>query len=142
VLDEDLVLEHGDLGEVLALADHHDAVHGLPAGKELGLAHDRGAATACLAALTATLLLGLETGRPAQRGDLVLGVPGLADPGGDGALGVIALGGLAGTTTAATTAGPGAGLLAFLGLTLAALLGLAGGLGGVGCLGVLLVAPS
>ena len=41
VLDEDLVLEHRDLGEVLALPDHHHPVDGLAAGQELGLADDR-----------------------------------------------------------------------------------------------------
>ena len=62
VLDEDLVLEHRDLGEVLALADRHHPVDGLAAGEELGLADDRGPAAAGLAALAAALLLGLEPG--------------------------------------------------------------------------------
>ena len=89
VLDEDLVLEHADLGELLALADHHDPLDGLAAGEELGLADDRGAAAAGLAALAAALLLGLEPGRAGDRGDLVLGVARLADPG-DGVLRVVA----------------------------------------------------
>ena len=73
VLDEDLVLEHADLGEVLALADDHDPVDRLAAGEELGLADDRRAAAAGLAALAAALLLGLEPGGAGDRGDLVLG---------------------------------------------------------------------
>ena len=81
VLDEHLVLEHGDLGEVLALADHHHPVDGLAAGQELGLADDRGAAAAGLAALAAALLLGLEPGRALERGDLVLGGCGACGPG-------------------------------------------------------------
>src|SRR3712207_7646798 len=37
VLDEHAVLEDGDLGPLLALADDHDALDGLAAGEELGL---------------------------------------------------------------------------------------------------------
>ena len=103
MLDEDLVLEHGDLGQVLALADDHDAVDGLAAGQELGLADDRSAAATGLAALAATLLLGLEPGRAGDRGDLVLGGAGLADPG-DGVLRVV--GGLAAVFTGAAAATP------------------------------------
>ena len=88
VLDEDLVLEDGDLGEVVALADHHDPVDGLAAGEELGLADDRGAAAAGLAALAAALLLGLEPGRAGDGGDLVLGRAAAADPG-DGVVRVV-----------------------------------------------------
>ena len=81
VLDEHLVLEHADLGQVVALADHHDPVDGLAAGQELRLADDRRAAASGLAALAAALLLGLEPGRPGERGDLVLGRARLALPG-------------------------------------------------------------
>ncbi|TWG94861.1 hypothetical protein L615_005200000210 [Nocardioides sp. J9] len=88
VLDEHLVLEHGDLGEVLALADRHDPLDRLAAGQELGLAHDRRAAAAGLAALAAALLLGLEAGGAGHRGDLVLGRARLAYPG-DGVLRVV-----------------------------------------------------
>ena len=88
VLDQDLVLEHADLGEVVALADDHDPLDGLAAGQELGLADDRCAAATGLAALTAALLLGLEPGRARDGGDLVLGGAGPADPG-DGVLGVV-----------------------------------------------------
>ena len=81
VLDEHLVLEHRDLGELLALADHHDPVDRLAAGEELGLADDRGAAATGLAALAAALLLGLEAGRAGERGDLVLGRAASCGPG-------------------------------------------------------------
>ena len=77
-----------DLGEVLALADHHHPLDRLAAGQELGLADDRRAAAAGLAALAAALLLGLEPGGAGDRGDLVLGVARLADPG-DGVLRVV-----------------------------------------------------
>jgi hypothetical protein len=71
VLDEDVVLDHADLGDVVALADHHHPVDRLAPGQELGLAHDRRAPTPGLTALAATLLLGLEPGRAADGGDLV-----------------------------------------------------------------------
>ena len=67
VLDEHLVLEHADLGELVALADDHDPVDRLAAGQELGLADDRRAAPAGLAALAAALLLGLEPGGARRR---------------------------------------------------------------------------
>ena len=92
VLDEHLVLEHADLGQVVALADHHDPVDGLAAGQELGLADDRGAAASGLAALAAALLLGLEPGRPGERGDLVLGRARLALPGAPAARAALAAG--------------------------------------------------
>ncbi len=60
VLDEDVVLEHGDLDAVVLGAHDHDAVDGLAAGQELGLGDD-GAAAAGVAAVAAALLLGLET---------------------------------------------------------------------------------
>ena len=63
VLDEDAVLEDGDLGAVADLAHDHDALDGLAAGEELGLGEDRRAAAALLAALAAALLLGLQPGR-------------------------------------------------------------------------------
>ena len=106
VLDEHLVLEDRDLGEVLVLPDHHDAVDRLAAGQELGLAHDRGAPATGLPALAATLLLRLETGGAVQAGDLVLGVARLADPG-DGVLRVVrtAVALLARAATTAPTTG-------------------------------------
>ena len=42
VLDEHVVLQHGDLRTVAALADHHHAVDGLAPGQELRLGEDRG----------------------------------------------------------------------------------------------------
>src|SRR4029077_19601274 len=68
---------------------------------ELGLAHDRRTAAPCLTALAAALLLRLQPGRALERGDLVLGAAGLADPG-DGVARVV--GGVAVVAGAATTA--------------------------------------
>src|SRR5205814_8430087 len=51
VLDQDAVLEHGDLGALALGPDHHDPVDGLPAGQELRLGDDRRPAAALLAAL-------------------------------------------------------------------------------------------
>ena len=73
VLDQDVVLEDGDLGQVVALPDDHAAGDRLAAGQELGLAEDRRTATAGVPALAAALALGLHPGRPADAGDLVLG---------------------------------------------------------------------
>src|SRR5690606_19883359 len=70
VLDEDPVLEDGDLRAAVLLAHDHRAVDRLATGEELGLGDDLAAATR-VAALAATLTLGLETRRPAERGDLV-----------------------------------------------------------------------
>ena len=80
VLDDDAVLEHGDLGVARALvrrfgadlvAHHHDAFDGLAAGQELGLGQDRRAAAAGVAAVAAALPLGLQPGRTADALDLV-----------------------------------------------------------------------
>ena len=68
VLDQDVVLEDRDLGEVAALADHHDPVDRLAASQELGLGQDRGSPPAGLTALPTALLLGLQPGGPAHRG--------------------------------------------------------------------------
>ena len=83
VLDEHVVLEDADLGDVVVLADHHHPVDRLAAGQELGLADDRRAPAAGLAALATALLLGLEPGRPGDRGDLV-GCAAAATDAGDG----------------------------------------------------------
>ena len=74
VLDQHVVLEHGDLGPVAALADHHRPLDRLAAGEELGLGDDRRAATAGLAALAPALLLRLEAGRALDRAHVVVGV--------------------------------------------------------------------
>ncbi len=75
VLDEDPVLEDGDLGPVAALPDAHDAIHGLTAGQELGLRQDRRPASTRVPPVTPTLLLGLDPCRAAHGGDLVGGLP-------------------------------------------------------------------
>src|SRR5699024_10301867 len=86
VFDEDLVLEHPDLGHQAVafrarlLAHHHNAVHGLPAGQELGLGEDGLATTPGLAAVPAPLPLGLEPGRPGDALHLVRGRAGALSP--------------------------------------------------------------
>ena len=134
VLDEHLVLEDTDLGELLALADHHDPVDGLAAGQELGLADDRRATSAGLATLAAALLLGLQAGRARQRGDLVLGGATAADPGDGVRLVVVGPALLAGTAATATATRAALALLA----------GVVGGLvgRGGGVLGGLVVVPT
>src|SRR5699024_5412315 len=77
VLDQDLVLEHTDLGDRLAtlgvglLAHDHHPVDRLTAGQELRFAQDRRTTTPGVPAVTATLTLGLQPGRPADALDLV-----------------------------------------------------------------------
>ncbi|MEY9210807.1 hypothetical protein ABH917_000253 [Thermobifida halotolerans] len=72
VLDEHVVLEHGDLGALTGAADHQVALDGLAAGQELALGDDRGAAASLLAALAAALPLGLQAGGAADGLHLVL----------------------------------------------------------------------
>ena len=62
MLDQDTVLEDGDLRALACLANHHDPLHGLAAGKELRLREDRCATTTGFAAFATTLLLRLEAG--------------------------------------------------------------------------------
>src|SRR5690606_20020668 len=90
VLDEDPVLEDPDLGALLGAAHHHDPLHALAAGQELGLGDDR-APPSGLAALAASLPLGLQSRRALDAGDLVAALARLA-------------------AAAATTAAPGARL--------------------------------
>src|SRR6185295_10351925 len=71
VLDQHAVLEHRDLGAVVALADHHGPLDRLAPGEELGLGDDRRPAAAGLPALAAALLLGLEPGGTLDRADVV-----------------------------------------------------------------------
>src|SRR5690625_3337245 len=71
VLDQDVVLEHRHLGEIVLLSHGHDAFHRLAAGEELGLGDDRWPTTPRLAALATALLLGFDPGRTLDRGDLV-----------------------------------------------------------------------
>ena len=90
MFDDHAVLEHGDLGVARAfvrrfgadlVAHHHDALDGLAAGQELGLAQDRRPAPAGVTAVAATLPLGLQPGRTADALDLVGGpfLPTLRD---------------------------------------------------------------
>src|SRR3546814_139910 len=111
VLDEDLVLKHGDLGEVLLLPDDHDPLDRLAAGQELGLADDRCPATAGFATLATALLLGLETRRPGNCRDLVLTGAALANPG-DRVLGVVIVRPAVVTGAQATAATTGAAAFA------------------------------
>src|SRR5699024_6431859 len=86
VLDEDLVLEHADLGhdplavDARFLAHHHDAVHGLAPGEELGLGQDRLTAAARLPAVPATLSLGLQPSRTGDALHLVRAGAGALSP--------------------------------------------------------------
>ena len=125
VLHENLVLEHGDLGELVALSHHHHSVHGFAARQELGLANDRSATPPGLAALPTTLLLRLQPGRARNRGDLVLGRPARTDPG-HGVLRVVGvLGAVIARATPTATATRGALPGAVLGLGLLGLFGVA-----------------
>ena len=72
VLDEDVVLEDGDLRALAALADDHLPVDGLAAGEELGLGQDRRAAAAGVAAVAAALALGLQPGGAGHAADVVV----------------------------------------------------------------------
>ena len=132
VLDQDGVLEHRDLGAAGALAHHHRALHALAAGQELGLGDGR-LAPAGVAPVPAALLLGLEPGRAAHRGDLVLGLARLPHPG-DGVRRVVrGLGLSLARTRPATAAAPAAAgrrpLLVALGVTIGLVVGLGVGLG-------------
>ncbi len=66
VLHEHAVLQDADLRAAVLGAHDHLAVDGLPACEELGLGHDRTAATG-VAAVTTALLLGLEARRALDR---------------------------------------------------------------------------
>ncbi len=81
VLDQDPVLEHGDLGPVALLAHHHDPLDGFSAGQELRFADDRRPAPSGVASLAPALPLGLEPGGTLDRPDVVgLGCgPGLTN---------------------------------------------------------------
>ena len=72
VLDEHVVLEHGDLGALTGVAHDHDPVDGLPAGQELRLGDDRHPPAAGVTALAAALALGLQPGGAADPADLVV----------------------------------------------------------------------
>src|SRR3954454_24378698 len=72
VLDEDVVLEDGDLRALAALADDHLAVHRLAPGEELGLGKDGRAPASGVPAVPATLALGLQAGGPGHPADVVI----------------------------------------------------------------------
>ena len=88
MLDEHAVLEHPDLGELAALTHDHDPLDALAPREELGLGDDR-AAPAGLAALAATLTLGLQAGGALDAGGDVAVAARLAHLG-DGAGRVLA----------------------------------------------------
>ena len=94
MLDEDPVLDHGELGVVLPLADHEFPVHGFAARQELGLGEDRGASTTRGTVLLAALPFGLHAGGALDPGHLV---PGAA----------LRFGAAGATATTTATTGPG-----------------------------------
>jgi hypothetical protein len=105
VLDQDVVLEHRDLRQVVALPDDHLAGDRLAAGQELRLAQDRGSPPAGLPTLAPALSLGLHPGGSVDPGDLGagLGPARLADPHHDLAR---VVGGRCGLLTATPTPAP------------------------------------
>src|SRR5690349_2060884 len=113
MLDEDVVLQHCDLRVVGMLAHDHLALDRFATCQELGLRHDRGAATSGFPALAAPLLLGLEAGGAADRGDFVLGGASFADLD-DGVVRIVrrAVGLFAGAGPSTTAAGARAVALA------------------------------
>ena len=120
VLDEQPVLEQGDLIETVLLAHDHLTIHALAAGQELRLG-DNGAAASGRASLTAALPLGLQAGRALESGHLVTRVPpGVGTGAGTRATtatarrGRLLLGGARGIPGAITRRGPGIGLLGLL----------------------------
>ena len=72
MLDEDLVLQHGDLGAVLHPSDDHDPFDAFPTGEELRLGDDRRAPPSGIAALPPSLPLGLQARGALDRSHLVL----------------------------------------------------------------------
>ncbi len=70
MLDEHVVLDHGDLRVTLTLAHHHQPLHMLAARQEI-LLHDLVLAAALTTVVATTLLLGLKTGRSLDIRDLV-----------------------------------------------------------------------
>jgi hypothetical protein len=63
VLDQDVVLQYGDLGKILALSDDHLAHYRFAPGEELRLAQHRRTPPTCFSTLPSTLPLGLHAGR-------------------------------------------------------------------------------
>ena len=112
VLDQDVVLDHRDLGMAFTFAHHHQAFHALAARQEI-LLHQLVLAAALAAVVAPTLLLGLQAGRALDIGDLV-DVLLLARATNQRLL-LLLLG--LGTTTAATTTADGLLLVVVLVLT-------------------------
>ena len=79
VLDENIVLQHGDLGPVALLSHDHDSVDGLAASEELRLSQDGRTAPTLFAAFTASLLLRFQARRALDTGDLVGGLAPLTN---------------------------------------------------------------
>jgi hypothetical protein len=73
VLDQDVVLEHRDLSQVVSLSDDHLSDHRFAPGQELCLAEDGWSPTTSLAALASALPLGLHPGGAFDAGDLMTG---------------------------------------------------------------------
>src|SRR3954454_22952906 len=118
VLDQDVVLEDGDLGALALLADDHGPVDRLAAGQELRRGQDRRATAAVVAALPPALALGLQPGGASHAADVVLAGGAAVAAGALRAVVVVrsVLGAALGTappaaaTAAATGARPRAGL--------------------------------
>ncbi len=73
MLDEDIVLQHRDLGEFVVLSHDHGAGDGFPAGEEFGFAEDGGTPTPGCPPFASSLTLGLHAGRTLDARDLVRG---------------------------------------------------------------------
>jgi hypothetical protein len=81
VLDQNVVLQDGDLGEAFPLPNDHLAHHGFTPGEELRLAQHWRTPPTCLPALPPTLALGLHAGRTVNPGDFGgAALAWLADP--------------------------------------------------------------
>jgi hypothetical protein len=108
VLDQDVVLEHRDLGPITALADHHDPLDGFAAGQELRLGQDRWTRPALFPAIPAALALGLEPGRTGHALHFIAGGTARRAHLDDRDHAVVGASlGLSGAATAAATAAPG-----------------------------------
>jgi hypothetical protein len=78
VLDQDVVLQYGDLGKIFPLPDDHFAYHGFAPGEELCLTQHGRTPPACFATFAPSLSLGLHAGRPIDADDFGVGCPWLA----------------------------------------------------------------
>jgi hypothetical protein len=82
VLDQDVVLQHGNLGKLVKLPDDHLAYYRFAPGEELRLTQDGCATPTSLAAFASPLPLGLHPSRAVDACHLVAGLlpSGLAHP--------------------------------------------------------------